>query len=208
MKFVIIILIIFVLRKLVKPMAKGEVGEREVNKKLESLKGYIVLKDILLKTDNGTTQIDHILVGPKGVFVIETKNFGGTIYGDQWEQYWTQIFYAKKNKFYNPIRQNYAHVKAVQHHMKKFDRDMIHSLIVFGDSCNIKKIKVDTPVIQTKNIKKFIRKYKTDYKLSQDDIKLICDKLNKANIQTRRARKQHIKNIKKRAFTFESAIEF
>lgn len=208
MKFVIIILIILVIRRIFKPMAKGEIGEREVNKKLESLSGYTVLKDILLKTDKGTTQIDHILVGPKGIFVIETKNFGGSIYGEQWEQYWTQIFYTKKNKFYNPIRQNYAHIKAVQQHMKKFDRDMIHSLIVFGDSCNIKKIKVDTPVIHTKSIKKFIRKFKVEYKLSTDEIQIICNKLDKANIQTRRARKKHIKSIKKRSLVFETAIEF
>lgn len=38
---------------------------------------YIVLHDLLLPYKDGTTQIDHVIISPYGIFVIETKNYTG-----------------------------------------------------------------------------------------------------------------------------------
>ena len=43
---------------------------------------YHVMDDVMLKTTNGTTQIDHIVVSKYGIFAIETKNYRGEIYGN------------------------------------------------------------------------------------------------------------------------------
>ena len=37
--------------------------------------------DVTLPTVDGTTQIDHVFVSVFGVFVVETKNKGGWIFG-------------------------------------------------------------------------------------------------------------------------------
>jgi len=50
-------------------------GEMEVNDVLEKITGYRLLSNVMIKRQNGTSQIDHILIGRKGVFVIETKDF-------------------------------------------------------------------------------------------------------------------------------------
>ena len=57
-------------------------------------------------------QIDHILVNPNGVFVIETKNYSGDIYGSDEQREWTRVLaYGKvKNKIYNPVKQNNTHL--------------------------------------------------------------------------------------------------
>lgn len=60
------------------PYVKGKLGEYKVSSLLpKQLKPptYQVLNDITILSQNGTTQIDHIVVSPYGIFVIETKNF-------------------------------------------------------------------------------------------------------------------------------------
>ena len=71
------------LKYVVKPIIKGIVGEKVISVLLSGLpkEQYILLNDVMLQTDKGTTQVDHILVSVYGIFVIETKNYKGWIYG-------------------------------------------------------------------------------------------------------------------------------
>ena len=74
-----------------------------------------VLSHVTLRLEDGsTTQIDHILVDTKGVFIIETKNYSGWIFANPRARVWTQTIYHLKSRFQNPLHQNYKHVKAVQ----------------------------------------------------------------------------------------------
>ena len=98
------------------PKNIGKFGEKRVARKLDWLsKEYTTLNDILLPTHYGTTQIDHIVVSPYGIFVIETKNYKGWIFGHENSEEWKQSLLGKKrfwgwsseqHKFRNPIRQN------------------------------------------------------------------------------------------------------
>lgn len=59
-------------------MSTGELGESFVAEYLEQLPdGYYIYNDVVLPTERGTTQIDHVVVSKYGVFVIETKNYRG-----------------------------------------------------------------------------------------------------------------------------------
>ena len=60
------------------------------------------------------TQIDHVVVCHFGIFCVETKNSVGWIFGSAHQQYWTQVNFKRKDRFYNPLRQNYAHIKALE----------------------------------------------------------------------------------------------
>ena len=63
--------------KIFKPFLKGKAGELAVSAhvKLHLDEHYILLNDVTLPDEStGTTQIDHILLSPFGIFVIETKN--------------------------------------------------------------------------------------------------------------------------------------
>ena len=102
----------------------GYYGERYVSKKLEKLSDeYVVINDVLLQTNYGTTQIDHVVVSPYGIFVIETKNYNGWILGHEKSEEWTQSFWTYRRfrggtnyqyKFRNPILQNAGHEKALR----------------------------------------------------------------------------------------------
>src|SRR6185503_2424889 len=65
---------------------------------------HVLLNNVTLETENGTTQIDHILIADTGIFVIETKHYQGWIFGGPNQSQWTQVIYKKKSKFQNPIR--------------------------------------------------------------------------------------------------------
>ena len=126
------------------PTVKGARGERRVNsilyRKLPS-REYTVFHDITLHTSRGPTQIDHIVVSRYGVFVIETKNYTGWIFGDARSRQWTQTIYGHKTRFQNPLRQNFKHTKAVESFLSLSPRH-VHSVVVFvGDA----QIKTDLP---------------------------------------------------------------
>lgn len=121
---------------------KGWLGERHVTSILSSLnpEDFTLMNDLYLPKENGqTTQIDHLLISPKGIFVIETKNYKGWITGSEHSQYWNQTNYKRKDKLYNPIWQNSGHIKALQAHLGEVSLEMpIHSVIVFGKDATLK----------------------------------------------------------------------
>ena len=99
------------------PQIKGSIGEKRIHRVLEKLgEEYRIFNDIYVpKQDGQLTQVDHVVVSKYGVFVIETKNYSGWIFGSEKQKNWTQTIYKKKTRFYNPILQNNTHIKALQH---------------------------------------------------------------------------------------------
>jgi hypothetical protein len=71
-----------------KGLVQGEVGEAAVNDALKKNlgKGNLILADVILEENMGN--IDHIIIGQYGIFVIETKTHHGRIIceGDTWFQ--------------------------------------------------------------------------------------------------------------------------
>ena len=190
-----ILILLVILLKNRKNTRKINLGEQEVNKVLSKIKRYKLLNDIMVRNEKGTSQIDHILIGKKGIFVIETKDYSGLIYGEEYSKYWTQVINRNSNQFYNPIRQNYGHVKALEKYIKR--KDIFISLIVFTNKSKLKKVKTETPVIQLNKLKRFIKKYKSDVKLSKREIEETYNLIKKSNIDSRRARIKHAKRISK-----------
>ena len=54
------------------------------------------IHNVILPARNGTTKIDHIVVSIYGLFLIETKNMDGWIFGSAQQETWTQQFFTKK----------------------------------------------------------------------------------------------------------------
>jgi hypothetical protein len=97
-----------------------------------------LLNNITLPTADGTTQIDHILVSRYGIFVIETKNYSGWIFGDANSSHWTQVLYRSKFKFQNPLKQNYKHIKAVQALLDFLPQNQIEGAVIFVGNADFK----------------------------------------------------------------------
>lgn len=105
------------------PSGKGRIGEKMTSTFiLGSLNPsiYQVFDDLYVPRSDrsGVTQVDHVVISQYGIFVIETKNMSGWIFGRERDRWWTQQIYRQKNRFQNPLRQNYAHLKALQVYLK------------------------------------------------------------------------------------------
>lgn len=158
---VLVIIFVFALVALYlrSPAVKGARGERRVRnelaKRLDDGAGSVI-HDVTLNIGPDTTQIDHIVVSRYGIFVIETKNYSGWIFGDQKSKQWTQVIYGKKTRFQNPLRQNYKHTKAVESFLG-VSSSRVHSVVVFvGDAefktpmpPNVMKLSGLIPYMQT-----------------------------------------------------------
>lgn len=119
------------------PKLKGRVGEASINflaKRFLDRDVYHLIPDVTLPSGDGTTQIDHVIVSRYGIFVIETKMYKGWIYGGEKDAQWTQVIYKRKERFQNPLRQNYKHTKTLSD-LTGIPHDYFKSIVVFvGDS--------------------------------------------------------------------------
>ena len=127
---------------------RGEkLTERELNLVRLFGRGGKVLRNIYVPKDNGeTSEIDVLFITQQGIFVIESKNYSGWIFGDEKAAYWTAMLPNKeKNRFYNPIKQNKTHIKWLGQYLK--EEIPLFSVIVFSERCELKKITVESPNI-------------------------------------------------------------
>jgi len=141
--WILLLFIVIGIIKAFKPYLKGKMGEFAVAahaKLYLDQDRYTLLNDCTLPDEqNQTTQIDHILLSPFGIFVIETKNYKGWIFGSQHQKMWTQKIYKKSFKFQNPLHQNYKHQKVLEAVLSDIvEPQFIHSLVVFMPDCEFK----------------------------------------------------------------------
>ena len=175
---------------------KGIFGEFIVNaaaKFLLNKDEYKIIKNVTLPAEGGTTQIDHIIVSQYGVFVIETKNMKGWIYGDPDQPMWTQKIFRHSNRFQNPLRQNYKHTKTLQQLLGLND-DQVHSVVVF---VGVSRFKTDMPENVTYGLGyiRYIKSFKSKV-LSPDQVTRIMDSIEEGRLgpsfKTHRA---HARNV-------------
>jgi predicted RNA-binding Zn-ribbon protein involved in translation (DUF1610 family) len=197
MKYIIILTIICVVIRL--PIVKGIIGELIVNIRLALLnkEEYTVFKDLyVLKEDGTTSQIDHVVVSRYGIFVIETKNYKGWIFGDEKSKQWTQVIYKHKSKFLNPIIQNKGHVKALKNYLGYDNNKYYFSIIVFTLRATLKKINTQTPVIYSVRLLGQIKRSKTEIitDLELTDIIIKMNAITKASLKQKRKHVTDIRN--------------
>jgi restriction system protein len=176
---------------------KGVFGEFLVNvlaKLLLSKADYTLLHNVTLPTEDGTTQIDHIIVSKYGLFVVETKNLKGWIFGSEKQNIWTQKIFKKSHKFQNPLHQNYKHVKTLEQ-LLNIDIQSIYSVIVFiGGS--VFKTKMPDNVTSGSGYIRYI-KSKAEVLLSDEQVKQLVDQIEQNSLEkslkTSRAHVVHVK---------------
>lgn len=90
----------------------GWAGEKQVVNFLTSKinDDYYLLNDLYLR--NGGGDIDHIVLGPNGVFVLETKNWSGSIScnGDDWQRGGKRNFSGSPSR---QVKRNAAKIKQI-----------------------------------------------------------------------------------------------
>jgi restriction system protein len=98
---------------------------------------YTSIHNVIIPAGTGTTQVDHVVISPFGIFVIETKNTSGWIFGGENQPTWTQSLFGKNFRFQNPLRQNYHHTRALAVFLR-LDDSAFHSIVFFSGRCEFK----------------------------------------------------------------------
>lgn len=179
------------------PRFKGWRGERAVQntirKQLNPLV-YVALHNVTLPTADGSTQIDHLIFSPFGLFVLETKNYQGWIFGSERQSQWTQQIFKKRSRFQNPLRQNYKHTKAIQE-LLGVAPEHVHSVIAFVGDCEF-KTEMPPQVTRGDGFVSHIQSF-TQTVWSPEQMQELLDKLEAVRLQPGRATdKQHVAHVK------------
>ena len=187
---------------------KGKLGEYMTYKYLRSAEksGARFLFNVYIpKGDGETTEIDVLMIHAKGLFVFESKNYSGWIFGNENQKNWYQTLpqgkgRSHKESFYNPIMQNRTHIK----HLRALVGEDIptHSIVVFSERCTLKKIDVkseDIHVIKRDKVydtaAAICAKTETAV-LSNAQMSEIYNKLYPFTQVSNETKEQHIQNIK------------
>lgn len=197
MKFILFIsfVVISIAFRFLQPKIKGYLGEKNVASILSFFPydKYKIINDILIKSNDRTIQIDHLVISIYGIFVIETKNYKGWIVGSDNSEYWTKNMFGNKYKFYNPIKQNKAHILALSKQLG-IDLNNFISIVAFSDEADL-RVNTAHNVIYISQINELLKEY-TDIKFQENDIQKLYEKISLLNIMSPETKKQHISEVR------------
>ncbi|MDF3934661.1 nuclease-related domain-containing protein [Pseudomonas citronellolis] len=182
------------------PWGKGQIGELLVRLfahwQLDKAT-YRRLHNVTLNTPDGTTQIDHVFLSRYGIFVLETKNMSGWIFGGEKQAQWTQKIYKRTYKFQNPLRQNYKHLKALEATLG-VSPEHLHSVITFVGGSTFK---TEVPACVTQGIG-FIRYIKSFQQpvFSETEVATMLNTLQTdRRTPSLATHREHVQNLKRRS---------
>ncbi|TCT12845.1 nuclease-like protein [Natranaerovirga pectinivora] len=171
---------------------------------LEKLKGnYKLMTNLYIpKEDGSKTEIDLIMIAESGIYVFESKNYSGWIFGDEKYKNWTQTLPNKqKNQFYNPIWQNKGHINALKYVVDIDKSNLYKSYIIFSERCTLKKINVSSSNVKVIKRNTLIKSITNDMLsssniLSIEEVNQIYCELQKFSCVDNSVKREHIESVK------------
>lgn len=186
----------------------GTLCEYQTYEKLRKLEkeGFKFLFGVYVPKANGsTTEIDIMAIGPKGVLVVENKDYSGQVVGLEWDKYWTQerpyAYHRNEDerRFYNPIMQNDGHIR----HLRQFigSRVNISSLVVFSDRCDLCVPRLSRADVRVTQVKKALTKAEemlssSTTNLCPEQVDALYQQMKSFTQVTRTIKRRHIKECK------------
>ena len=189
--------------------AQGEYRIYKCLRKYEKQGARFLFNTYLPKGESGeTTEIDVIMICYQGIFVFESKNYSGWIFGNEKYKTWTQTLpqgkgrKAKKEKFLNPIMQNKLHIGCLQEVLgDDLENVPIFSVVVFSNRCELKKIELssnEAVVIKREKLPLLVKKYcKVKPFLTYEMIEELYKTLYPLTQFSDDVKKKHIEDIQK-----------
>lgn len=203
----IIVIVLAVMLRLFRPKIKGYVGEKVVSAQLNTLLSdeYHILNDLILTTNWGTTQIDYVVVSKYGIFVIETKNYKGWVFGHENSEKWTQNIYGNKYLLANPVRQNRSHIRVLRNTLSSIEQCPMISIVAFSGNTSLNVTVESAHVIHWRQLVSTIKQYRTEV-LDDNHIQRIVAHLQQANVTTTNRNKEHTKRVRQVVTHYNNAL--
>lgn len=155
---------------------------------------YRRFHDVIIPAKNGTAQIDHVLVSEYGLFIIETKNRKGWIFGSEKQKTWTQVVYSKKYRFQNPLHQVYRQKKVLAEFLN-IATAKIFVVIYFNGDC---KFKTPMPTnVRNSGLASYIKSHRPTV-FNSEEKEQILQRLNSHVKQSSLTTADHIRSLRQR----------
>ncbi len=183
---------------------KGKFGEYEIYRHLKRYEkdGCRFLFNIYLPTTDGrTTELDVLMICSQCIFVFESKNYSGWIFGNDKHKKWTQVLpkgrrRSQKNYFYNPIWQNEAHCNVLKDYISQ--STIVHSIVLFSNRCTFKDISLSSDNVEVshrRNVLPIVKKYLQVNQISEIDIDDMFNKLFPYTQVSDEVKRRHIEDL-------------
>jgi hypothetical protein len=157
----------------------GIEGEQKVVVALMPLDdSYFLINDIKLPSSRGN--IDHILLSPKGIFVLETKNYSGMVrcIGDTW--------YVGPGNLTKPINSVSKQAKRNAYELSRFLKRTIGFKIYINPICvfvnpslELAIVQPAIPILRVTELVGFLKQFKASTFLSEELIHTIAQSILK-----------------------------
>jgi restriction system protein len=157
-------------------------------------KTYHIFHNIILLSKNGTTQIDHLIVSIYGLFIVETKNKKGWIFGSAEQKNWTQSIYGDKYSFQNPLKQTYRQ-KIILGEFLHIDNRCIFPVIHFTGDCTFKTELPDN--VRTHGVGRYIKTFRDEI-FSNEDVDEAVNTIKSFLSESTFTNCGHIKSLEER----------
>lgn len=156
---------------------------------------YFIFNNITLPSSYTiTSQIDHVIVSKYGIFVIESKDYSGWIFGDKNNKNWTACYRGgKKYPFQNPLFQNFAHISSLKEQLQ-FLQKSFFSIVVFSEFCEFKTERIPN-VIYDHELIGYIKNKKKVW-LKKEEVAMTIGKLLMLCQTHNISKENHIQNLK------------
>lgn len=183
---------------------KGSYGEYKVVSALEKvIDPRYIFCNVYLGKGGNTTEIDVLFIDTTGLYVIESKNYSGWIFGGPRQKEWTQSLFRHRYHFLNPILQNKRHIAFLEKELG-MKGDIFKSYIVFSDHCHLKKVPYDDrfPIMHVEAIEAQIE-MKTKMSpvcLEKEELENIIQFLEKHTRVSKALKKKHVENVKRKMY--------
>lgn len=207
MIFGILAVILAITLGLLRPKIKGHIGEKVVSAHLKTLStnDYFIINDLILPTKRGTSQIDHIVVSKYGIFVIETKNYKGWIFGHENSEKWVQNIFGHKYEFVNPIRQNQSHIRAIRNTISNIGQFPLISVVAFSSKASLNVSVENSHVVHWGRLVSTIQRYQAIV-IGEEQVQGIFDCLQQSNITIANRKKEHTKSVRQITTYYENTL--
>jgi len=176
---------------------KGWIGEKKTTFNMWlslDAKIYRRFHNVIIPAKSGTTQIDHILVSPYGLFIVETKNIKGWIFGSENQSKWTQTLYRKKYSFQNPLRQTFRQKKTLSDFLD-IDESIMHIVVYFVGDCQF-KTQLPANVLKS-GLGRYIKKFRNRV-LSPEGVDRLIRTLEKHVSESSLTTRDHVRSLRER----------
>lgn len=181
------------------PQNRGRSGEQDIEEILLQLPGeFLLYKNLYIPiASEKWTEVDLVVIHEKGIFVVESKNYTGIITGEAQDNQWSKTLSNSFNqRFYNPIKQNATHLRALEQYLGDLP---MYSVIVFGKEA---ELHVEPMPASDVYVCKVTQLYflwdllaTLDYVVDIYDVQSQIEQLEKANWSIQQ---QHIENLMKK----------